>query len=245
MDPNWYWLAASGYFTSMLTAVAGMGGGVVLMALMLIPFSPAVVLPFHGAVQLVSNSSRVVLFWKHHEWRLIWRFAALLLPGAWAGLTLFQGLPERVILLCIALAIFGSLWLKGRRFWPEAGTPLWGFWVLGFLGGALGMLVGAIGYLFAAFVVRKDLSRLQVVGTLGVFSALGHLAKIVIFGAAGFDFAAYWQPFLLMLPAMVLGTITGKYLLGRVSEIFFTRLYVGVLLVLGSKLLLWDVWLKP
>ena len=48
-------------FTSALTAAMGVGGGVVLLALMAQVVPPNVLIPLHGAAQLMSNTARVVV----------------------------------------------------------------------------------------------------------------------------------------------------------------------------------------
>ena len=49
------------FFTSAMTAAAGIGGGVVLLAIMATVYPPAVLIPVHGMVQLGSNGGRALL----------------------------------------------------------------------------------------------------------------------------------------------------------------------------------------
>ena len=89
-------LACAVYVTAILSAVVGMAGGMTLLAVMLQVLDPLVVLPLHGAVQLVSNASRTWVQRRHVEWAIAGRFAILLLPAGGLGLVL-------VIILILAL----------------------------------------------------------------------------------------------------------------------------------------------
>ena len=51
-------LGAAALATSVLSAIVGMAGGITLLTVMLVFLDPLVAIPVHGAVQMVSNSSR-------------------------------------------------------------------------------------------------------------------------------------------------------------------------------------------
>ena len=78
-----YVLVGIAFLTSALTAVIGMGGGIMLISAMPGLLPAAAIIPVHGAVQLASNSSRVVLGIRNIEWRIFWPF----LVGAGLGST--------------------------------------------------------------------------------------------------------------------------------------------------------------
>ena len=73
-------LALVAFATAAFSAIVGMGGGIVLLAVLLFFLDPLVVIPLHGAIQLVSNGSRAVAQRRHLQWSLIWRYSILLLP---------------------------------------------------------------------------------------------------------------------------------------------------------------------
>src|SRR5690554_4502634 len=68
-------LLAASAVTSMLTAVLGAGGGVLLLVLMATWIPPAAIIPVHGMIQLGSNTGRAVLTFRHIDWRVILAFA--------------------------------------------------------------------------------------------------------------------------------------------------------------------------
>ena len=233
-------LASAAIVTSMLTVLAGAGGGTVLIAIMLQFMPPAAAIPVHGAIHLVSNAWRVWLFRRQLAWRLIWRFALLMPLGAALGLLLFQGLPPDLIRFLIGCFIILTLFTRQLKQLRHKDLPLWAFLPLGFFTGALNMIVGVIAPVLGALTVRNDLSKEQVVGTLGVFGFIGNLLKVVGFSLVGFSFVAYGPALLAVLPAVIVGTSLGRLVLGRVSEVTFRRILQAMLLALAAKLMVYD-----
>ena len=62
-----FFLIGVSFLTSTCTAIIGMGGGIMLISAMPGLLPAAAIVPVHGAVQLASNSSRVLLGLRHIE----------------------------------------------------------------------------------------------------------------------------------------------------------------------------------
>ena len=78
-------LALTALATSIISGIIGMGGGLLLLATMLSFLPHAETIPAHGAVQLVSNGTRLLVFLRHVDLRTIVRFALGALPGSIVG----------------------------------------------------------------------------------------------------------------------------------------------------------------
>ena len=214
-------LSAAAFCTSALTAVVGAGGGTALIAIMLQLMAPAAAIPVHGVVQLASNTTRVWLFWRSMAWPIIFRFAALMPFGVWLGVELFQGLPTEVIQILIGCFVLLSLGTRQLGALRNKDLPLWAFVPIGFVTGILNMIVGVIAPVLGVLMIRDDLSKEQVVGTLGFFGFIGNLLKIIGFTLIGFSFVEYGLTMLCMVPAAVIGTRVGKAVLGNMDERYF------------------------
>lgn len=233
-------LSAIAFCTSALTAVVGAGGGTALIAIMLQFMSPAAAIPVHGAVQLASNTLRVWLLWRHMAWPIIWRFAVLMPFGVAAGLMLFQGLPTEIIQILIGCVVLISLATRQLEMLRGKELPLWVFVPVGFATGILNMIVGVIAPILGVLVIRNDLTKEQVVGTLGFFGFVGNLLKIVGFTLIGFSFAEYGLTMLCMIPAAMLGTRVGRAALSNLDERYFLLAFRIVLIALALKLIAYD-----
>ena len=174
-------LTISAFFTSALTAIVGAGGGTALIAIMLQFVAPAVAIPVHGAVQLAANTTRVWLFWEHMSWPIILRFIVLMPLGVWLGLLVFQGLAASSVKILIGAFVLLTLLTGQIKRWQNSEIPLWAFVPIGFITGALNMVAGVIAPILGALIIRKDLPKEAMVGTLGLFGFVGNLLKIIGF----------------------------------------------------------------
>jgi uncharacterized membrane protein YfcA len=233
-------LTGAAFFTSALTAVAGAGGGTILIALMLLFMPPAAAIPAHGVVQLVSNTWRVWLFRKHMAWPLIIRFSALMPLGVWLGLWLFQEMPKELVQVLIGCFVLLTLFLRHlKRFAPKE-FPLWAFVPLGFVTGAITPTIMFSAPVLGVLIIRKDLKKEDVVGTLGFFGFIGNLLKIAAFTLVGFSFAEYGLLLVLMNIAVIVGTSVGKKVLSGFDEKTFLWVFNAMLIALALKLIVFD-----
>lgn len=233
-------LSSAAFCTSALTAVVGAGGGTALIAIMLQVMSPAAAIPVHGAVQLASNTTRVWLLWQHMSWPIILRFSALMPLGVWLGLELFQGLSTQSIQILIGCFVLISLAARRIGKWRESDVPLWAFVPIGLITGALNMVVGVIAPILGVLIIRKDLSKEAMVGTLGFFGFVGNLLKIAGFSLIGFSFIEYGPTMLFMIPSAVIGTRVGRAVLSKMDETYFLIAFRIVLVGLALKLIAVD-----
>jgi uncharacterized membrane protein YfcA len=234
-------LVFAALLTSVLSAVVGMAGGITLLAVMLLFLPPLVVIPLHGVVQLVSNSSRTYIQRAHLRWDIIWRYGLLLLPMGFVGIEIAQAIPPDIAKGLIGFFVLVATWAPGILLLgthPEASNPHRRFFALGGVVGVVNMTVGATGPLIAPFFLNLGLTRFQLIGTKAASQTLGHLAKLVVFGVAGFAFGEWIAVLAILSAAVVAGTWIGSRLLDYVNEVWFIRLYKTVLTVIALRLTL-------
>lgn len=241
-------LVATGFATSILSAIVGMAGGITLLAVMLLFFDPLVVIPLHGVVQLVSNSSRAVIQRHHLRWDLIWRYGVFILPTGFAGLLIAKQLAPDFIKGLIGAFVLVATWrpkllLFGSH--PEDTDPKRRFLFLGAAVGLLNVIIGATGPLIAPFFLNLGLTRFALIGTKAACQAAGHIAKLVVFLVVGFAFGDYWLLLVLVSLAVIAGTWTGSRLLEYVNEVWFVRVYKTVLTLISIQLLVNGLLLGP
>jgi len=229
--------------SSVLSAVVGMAGGIVLLSVMLLFLEPLVAIPLHAVVQLVSNASRTFIQRRHVDWSLVGPYALPLLPMGFVGLWILESLSASATRSLIGAFVLVATWapnwlLLGSR--PERLERRRRFFALGSVVGAIGVTVGATGPLIAPFFLNLSLSRQALVGSKAACQALGHAAKIAIFGLVGFAFREYALPLSLLCVAVILGTWLGSQLLERVSERRFVQIYKTALTLIAIRLLLWE-----
>ncbi len=229
-------LAGSSFLTSMLTGALGLGGGVMMLALLATVLPPVIVLPVHGVVQIGSNFGRAVLLRAEIARSLLLPFATGSLVGVAAGALFVRELPRGVLVLLLGVFVLWSCWSPRLR--PHD-LPARAFGLVGAATSFVTMFLGATGPFVAAFLGPERLGRNGVVATHAACMTLQHALKVGAFTALGFAFLP-WLPLLLaMIGLGFLGTMVGTRLLDRLPERSFARTFRLVLSGLALKLL-WD-----
>lgn len=244
-------LPIAALLTSILSGMLGMGGGMLLLAALFSCGMPhAEVIPAHAAVQLVSNSTRTLAFWRQVDWRTVRRFLLGVLPGSVLGILVMVvlGRPEGsqpILKIIIGVYILTMAALPTRRDARVRPFTWWDFPLLGLVAGTAAFTVGAIGPLISPLFARRDFVKERLIATKAVCQVLLHLAKIPVFLAllTFDDLAALGLVTMIMAIVVVPGTLIGKRFLRRLSARGFVSLYRTALLVAGAKVLLLDgVW---
>lgn len=86
-------LIVSAAGTSFVTAAMGIGGGVMLLAILASVLPAAALIPVHGLVQLGSNGNRAIMTRQHIDWCMVKSFSAGALLGAFAASFVVIQLP--------------------------------------------------------------------------------------------------------------------------------------------------------
>lgn len=210
-------LIAVSLIASLITAAMGLGGGTLMLSVLTLVFPAAIVVPFHGAIQLGSNSGRALIQRAFIQWRLVLWISLGAIVGSAVGVRFASYLPENIFKLTIGIFILIVIWLPK----PDIRTrgP-----VSSFLGGTvisfLGMIVGVTGPLVLTFI-RGLSDRRELVATHAALMTFQNSAKVVAFVIFGFAFAEFLPLILAMVAAGFLGTMIGSKLLIKIPETAF------------------------
>ena len=203
------------FLTSALAGAIGMGGGVLLIALMpgLVP--AAAIIPIHAITQLGSNVSRAAFGWRHIDWTLIPAITIGSVAGAWFGAELYSGLDLRWIPALIGGIILFITWFKLPQ--PKGGSHF-ALVLLGFYQTGLGMVAGATGPLGAAVLLRHNRDRDWLVVNTAAYMSLNHGLRMFAFGLLGFAFMPWLELIVAMVVAVILGSWFGTRLRSTIPQ---------------------------
>ncbi len=236
-----YWLISGiNVVTSMLTAITGMGGGTVLVAILPMFLPSMAVIPVHGATQLASNVSRAYLSREMIEFTYVKPFAL----GALVGVAVFGSLVRFISLelvpLFIACYILLTQWSKTVNHLLK---NIENFYIIGFVQMGMVLFVGAAGPMHMPLLLKKyDNSHMAVtVGSL--MMSLAHAVKIGVYVWLGFSFLAYWQLIVMMIVAASVGSWLGVRARQFVPADKLKKLLPWLLTVMALKLII-DTVLK-
>lgn len=229
-------MAVTSFFTSMLTAALGIGGGMVLLAVMAQLMPAAAIVPVHGAVQWGSNAGRAFIMRPHIDWKLVLYFIAGALVGAFVGGQIVISLPVAAIQFILGAFILYSTWgpkIFASKKKADEKSLLW----CGVFSTLLTMFVGATGPFVSVVIKRMELGKFRQVANMSICLVVQHSMKVVVFALLGFSFAPYIGFILLLVAFGFVGTLVGRQLLERLSEELFMKILSGILTVLAIRLL--------
>ncbi len=222
------------FFTSCLAAVIGMGGGILLIALMPGMVPAAAIIPIHALTQLASNLSRALFGWREVDLSIVPAFTAGALAGAWLGGEIYANLDLHWLPAVIGSLILLFTWAPLPRVSGGGHSALA---LLGFYQTGLGMLAGATGPLGAAVLLRRRSERDWLVVNTAVYMSLNHLLRFAAFAALGFSLAPWWQLVAGMVVAGISGSWLGTRLRRRVPQADFQRWFRWLVTLLALRLI--------
>lgn len=223
--------------TSAVTASIGVGGGVLLLAVMALMLPPAAIIPVHGLVQFGSNFNRALMTLKDIDFKLLAAFTPGALLGAFLASIFLVELPMHILQLTIAGFILFLTW--GPKI-PALALGKTGTFIAALLTTFISMFAGATGPLVAAFIKQQhNDNRFRTVANFAAAMSIQHLPKALVFGVAGFVFAQWLGLIILMILSGVIGTFLGLRLLTKLSNASFGRI-VNIILTLLALRLIWS-----
>jgi uncharacterized membrane protein YfcA len=237
-------LAVVAVVTSFISGIFGMAGGMLLIGFLLFLLPVPVAMVFHGVIQIAANGWRSWLWRRHINWGVVLQFGL----GSGFSLLVFSSLTfvpsKSLVLMAVGLTPFIALALP-QRVAPNIEARGQAF-AAGVIGGTLQLVSGVTGPILDIFYVRTGMTRQVNVSTKAAAQVLGHLTKVVYFGAlvanpGGRD----WEQWAVMAFAAgfaVVGTTLSKGFLNRMSDKQFYHWTRRVILALGTVYVAQGLW---
>lgn len=249
-DPWFYAVAIPAVIITGLSK-SGFVSGIGLMAT---PLLALVVSPVQaaGIMLPILVASDVIGVWAYRR-SFDWANLMALLPGAvvgvligWLTASKVSDAHVRLLVGLIALAFTIDYWLRPKK--PDAGQPA--VWTRGgtraVAGTIAGLFAGFTSFVSHAggppvqmFLLPQRLSSTLYAGTTVMFFGAINLIKVPPYLALGQFHAANLRTSLVLLPVAAVSTLTGIWIVNRVSAEPFYRLAYAALFVVALKLT-WD-----
>lgn len=212
----------------------GIGGGVLLLAILASVLPPAALIPVHGLVQLGSNGNRAIMTRQHIDWSMVKSFTTGALIGALAASFVVIQLPLYLIQLCVALFILFLIWgPKPQRHQVSKNGQI----TYGGTTTFLSMFVGATGPLVASVVHRQSYDKHSITATFATCMSFQHLLKMLVFSLVGFAFWQWLPLIILMVVGGMFGTWIGLKMLNKIPTGHFKVIFKAVITLLAFRLL--------
>jgi uncharacterized membrane protein YfcA len=227
-------LVSIAFVTSMLTAITGIGGGMILIASMPGLIAAPAIIPVHAMVQLFSNSSRALFGWRFLRWDFVLAFVGGAIIGGLVSAAITREINLEYTPLLIAAYLLYTVWGPKMNFkMPRAGE----FVTIGMLQTGLSMIVGATGPLGQAALLRHQLKRDSLVVTAALMMTFTHLIKVILFALLGFAFLSYWKIIIGMSVGVIAGAYVGTHIRYRIPEALFRKALKWLLTLLALRMI--------
>ncbi|WP_026376818.1 sulfite exporter TauE/SafE family protein [Aestuariibacter salexigens] len=221
-------------FTSVVAAIMGIGGGLMLIAVMPFVLPAAAVVPVHSIAQMASNASRAGFAWRAVQWRFLFPFVVGSIAGVAVFTLIWTLLPERWLPLIIGSYILLTLWNEPFSAMLRRAET---FYSAGFLQTGLGIVVGATGPLTLTLLSKQLSSRDQIVATSAMMMLVTHILKTAAFVVAGFVYTPYLWLMVALIIAAIVGSWLGTVIRRKVEDKVFQRFLKGILSVLAVAMI--------
>jgi uncharacterized membrane protein YfcA len=221
-----------GFFSTL----AGLGGGLFILASTSLLLPVSVVVPLNGMLILAGQITRVIQFHKHIDWTITLPFIPGSIIGATLGAVLWFGLPETALALLLGSVLLWFCWLP-----PSAGARTlaaripWPFFWVGLAHTFLSTVSGA-GVLFQSMMINSRLTKEALVATIAGTLLCMALFKTAGYMLAGFDYQPYFPVIGLSWLMGIGGTLLGKRCLAILPDRHFRALIRTVVTLFALRL---------
>ena len=200
--------------------------------------STGVVLP----LLVVGDLCAVLALHQHVRWEYVRR----MLPPAFVGVVVaaffMRGISDEAFRPTIGWIVLGlALMQVARMRWPDwlRAVPhsRTAVWAIGLLAGAATMLANAAGPVIALYCIAVGLPKFELVGTLAWFFFIINVFKIPFSAGMGLIRPETLLFNAMLVPAVVTGVWTGRWILHRLPQRVFDLLMLGFAAIASLRLI--------
>lgn len=226
-------VAGVGLLGFTIAGVAGFGGGIIMLPVLVWVLGVREAVPALTIAQLIGSVGRVWLYRREISWRVVLWFSLGALPTSAVGGFLFIQAPKELLIRILGASMLLIVAYGASPWGKKTKLPVWGFTPLGGLFGFLAAFLGIPGPFVASFYLTYGLNAGAYLGTSSTSMMLTQVPKVAIFGGNHlFTMEAVTLGVTVGFMAFV-GAYTGRWILGRVPEAVFPKLINALLVATG------------
>ena len=235
---TWLLFLACAFVAEVIGTMAGFGAATILTPIavlfMDVKLAIAVVACFH----FFGNASRLIFFGRHLDWTIWARFGLIGILFSFAGAHLTTQLPSPAVQLLFGLFLllyvgFSSLG-AGRMVLPRSSATL----VLGgVFSGFVAGLLGTGGAIRSACLLVFGLPKEAYIGTSAAIALVVDATRIPVYIAQHVVPSRMVPVVVSLMVAAFAGAWLGRRLVSRISSAGFRRVVLGMLALMGLKLI--------
>ena len=216
-----------------VNAAFATGGVYILLASGSAVFPMTIAVPLMPLFAFASLTSRVFFFWKHIAWHIVIPVFIGSSIGVFLGVNTFIMIPEALLSLIIGCLLLVLIWVGNFKL-PTGSSKV--FVLVGAVHSFVATIFGVGAFLQPA-ILRTELVKLQITGTLAACMLSMDIFKIIGFSSFGFNYLTYLPHIVGATIAGFIGTWIGKKVTNRISEITFRNVFKWLVTLIAFRLI--------
>ena len=221
-----------------IAGVAGFGGGVVALPVLVWVFGVREAIPILSISQVLSTGSRV---WLHRDginWPVVRLFSLGALPFSIVGSLIFISIDTTVLVRILGVMMLLFIVYTRLPIGREFNMKLWGFVPLGAGTGFGSAFLGIPGPFAAVFYLAYGLTASAYIGTSALGMGMIQVPKLIIFGSGDLITVRVLALGIGLGAIAAVSAVLGRVILRRVPEHVFPRIITAMLLISGVVFLI-------
>jgi uncharacterized protein len=231
-------LTLAGIVAGAIAAISGFGIGSILTPLLAMWLGTKLAVALVSIPHFLGTALRFAVIRQHVNRRVLWSFGITSAAGGLLGAMLHIWLRSVVLgyILGVLLVFAGITGITGLAQRMKFGRTM--AWIAGALSGMFGGLVGNQGGIRSAALLGFDLNRDEFVATATAIALLVDVFRMPVYAITQFgQVAAQWPTILLATVGVIIGTLSGKWMLSRIPQNMFRMMVASIILALGIWML--------
>lgn len=231
-------LFIAGIFAFIISTISGGGGALILVPFLNFLIGTTKTAPVINLGTFIGRPARLVLFWKHINWKVFWYYVPAAIVGAWIAGWFFTSIEASWLQILVGIFLISTVFQyrfgkKERSFTVK----LWFFIPLGFLVSLLGTIIGALGPILNPFYLNLGLDKEELIATKTVNSFFLGIAQIGSYTFFGLLYRELWIYGIALGLGAVIGNIIGKNFLSKMKSSTFRKLLILLMVISGILLI--------
>jgi len=181
-------------------------------------------------------------YYRHHGcWRHLIRLLPWALVGIGIGYVILSKIDDSILKPLIGIIVLAMLAIRFRTIIKDdpQHVPQYGMFsaIMGFLSGATSMMANSAGPVMTLYLLSMRFDKQKFIGTTAWFFFIVNWIKMPLMGRLGMITMASLKMDLIVFPAVVLGALTGIWLLKRIPQRLFNIIALLLATAAAVKLL--------
>ncbi|MGP5202940.1 sulfite exporter TauE/SafE family protein [Psychrobacter aquimaris] len=238
--PSWHLVGLffAGMAAFIISTISGGGGAILLIPATSWMIGTAFAPPVINLATLISNASRLYLFWNDIDWSLTKYYVPSAIIGAWLAALVFSRLDANWIQLLVGAFLVSTIFqYKFGKVSKTFDMPKAGFIPLGFVIAFMSTLVGGLGPILNPFYMNAGLEKENLIATKTANSFFVGIVQIGSYAFFGIFTVNLWVYGLVLGLGAVIGNIIGKRFLAGMSISQF-RVMLLILMVISGLIMI-------